>query len=694
MFDGAGYMGDVPEEYTSNSAWFCYSKLELPSKANPLHPDKYHVQPNCDCSYMFANSKFHMLNLSNLVLDNATNFDHMFAYSGVYDLNSLPFMSVNDLDNFSQLVNAYAESDENSIHDAFNKIIEDGQPLDLSAVISGAIAFPTDEYWGACTGVESNMNCMFTGSLYGNYIYPDDGSGLVDKQYAAIDLHKMKTVNVSDMGNMFTDTFLGESVLFSKEFNTRNSKNLFEMFSYAGSLTGTGKYKQLNDDTKPPEKDEDWKDSNICHDLIFSFSTSSICEGMFQGATIPVDLSSSEAVDETGTVITGRGTNQIQNYTRMFCDYGFNVLSWVFDGQPDLLKIKMVKDNETWTPPVGASFQEIFRGCKAHVDLSNLDVTNVANFYGAFMSYGNLDSTGILYPDLCTITWPSKWSSSQPVINMSCMFKGYKGTDNLNELFEGFSTTNVVNMSEMFRGCKVNELDLSRFDTSKVVNASYMFSSELLRPSYVHKIILGNDTTGYKFFENMLNQNRIIDISYLFGSALVQNDCLTTIVSNENLEDLVAKRQGDKTQQMTYYEGMFQGCIELVGNADTDKVMYSPDRTDIRYAHPCYVDTDEAKTKQLGYFTGTWTPPSPSAKDKTPVVPEVNGPEVETPVVDEPGLKEPSIEVPTIEVPTIEVPTVEVPTTEEVVNEISKGVTMILCGPVFNVLNIFAFLLI
>lgn len=112
------------------------------------------------------------------------------------------------------------------------------------------------------------------------------------------------------------------------------------------------------------------------------------------------------------------------------------------------------------------------------------------------------------------------------------MFKGYKGADNLNSLFNPnpeaadvtFRTSNVTNMGEMFRGAKVKSLDLRKFDTSKVIDMSYMFSSELLRPSYVTEISLP---------DNFINENSVVrNISYIFGSAIVQNEYLRTINCN------------------------------------------------------------------------------------------------------------------------------------------------------------------
>lgn len=262
----------------------------------------------------------------------------------------------------------------------------------------------------------------------------------------------MKTDNVTNMNYMFAYTFFGRDVLLSEHFTTKDCPNMYEMFAYAGSLNATGEYLQsINDDEQMENRTP----------IRFTFSSQSDVKGMFQGASIPVDLSLCDTIDpilETQSVL-----DVVPDYTRMFCDYGFNVLSWISGGQPDLLEIKICDNNKTWTPPAGASMQEMFRGCKAHLDIHNLNVKNVANFSGTFMSYGNLDSTGLFFPELCTINWPESWVSEQQYVDMSRMFKGYKGADNLDDVLatSSFKTSNVVNMSEMFRGCKVDTLDLS-----------------------------------------------------------------------------------------------------------------------------------------------------------------------------------------------------------------------------------------
>lgn len=60
------------------------------------------------------------------------------------------------------------------------------------------------------------------------------------------------------------------------------------------------------------------------------------------------------------------------------------------------------------------------------------------------------------------------------VVDMSSMFYHCKVLSSLN--LSNFDTSNVTNMTSMFEGCyALSSLDLSNFNTSKVINTSYMF---------------------------------------------------------------------------------------------------------------------------------------------------------------------------------------------------------------------------
>ncbi|MDO5426593.1 MAG: BspA family leucine-rich repeat surface protein [Coriobacteriia bacterium] len=434
----------------------------------------------------------------------------------------------------------------------------------------GEIYFNNDKQWAS--NVESaTMEGMFEACLYGEQ-GTDENIGL--------DMRGFNCTNVTNMVETFAYTPFFTNINLGPEdqFDTAKCKNMDGMFRFCGSLNSTG---NIYNTTAGDEK----------HFPTFTFSADTIVTSMFQGANIPVDLTNAKSIPEAADGVSGLSV--ISDYSRMFCDYGFYVLPKILDRRGEIfLNIDLVKSGDTWTPPDGSTMEEMFRGCKANVDLSALDVKNVTNFYAMFMSFGNIDQLDILEFKPGEITWPSKWkTNTENVIDMSCMFKGYKGKDNLSELFtENFETSNVVNMSEMFRGCKVLKLDLSNFNTAKVVDMSYMFSNEFLRPSYLTEVTFG---------DNFINENSVVkDMSYMFGSAIVDNEYLNIINCNADWAEIIEANG-------IACEGMFAGCRELAGNGNNPEIVtiYDPDHVTYEYAKPSYKDTDGVIHK--GYFTGT-----------------------------------------------------------------------------------------
>lgn len=118
---------------------------------------------------------------------------------------------------------------------------------------------------------------------------------------------------------------------------------------------------------------------------------------------------------------------------------------------------------------------------------------------------------------------------------MAGMFEGYKGLDvveadgdtraSFQDVVNALDTTNVVEMSEMFCGIKVSEIDFTKatnFKTSKVRNMYYMFGSKLLRDSYLEKITFDDD---FKI-------DNVVDMRYMFGSIGDYQAALHTIKYN------------------------------------------------------------------------------------------------------------------------------------------------------------------
>lgn len=106
----------------------------------------------------------------------------------------------------------------------------------------------------------------------------------------------------------------------------------------------------------------------------------------------------------------------------------------------------------------------MFGNCKfvTHIDLSNLDTSNVVNMKRMFYDCENLTS----------INFSS--FNTRFVTNMECMFGNCKSLTTIN--LSSFNTSNVTTMKNLFHTCKnLESIHLSNFNTEKVTNMQCMF---------------------------------------------------------------------------------------------------------------------------------------------------------------------------------------------------------------------------
>ena len=136
---------------------------------------------------------------------------------------------------------------------------------------------------------------------------------------------------------------------------------------------------------------------------------------------------------------------------------------------------------------------------------------------------------------------------------------GFAQCKNLTEVSGDNLVTNrtfekTTSMASMFYNCsKLTSLDVSKFDTSKVTNMSYMFSRCGL---------ISLDISNFNTF-------KVTDMSYMFGARSVNNEVSSGIKEIKGLENI-------NTSNVISMMGMFQCCAELeyidVSNFDTSKV--------------------------------------------------------------------------------------------------------------------------
>ena len=135
------------------------------------------------------------------------------------------------------------------------------------------------------------------------------------------------------------------------------------------------------------------------------------------------------------------------------------------------------------------------------------------------MSYMFRNCSGLTSLDV------SKFDTSK-VTDMSSMFSECRGLTSLN--VSKFITSNVTNMREMFRNCSgLTSLDVSKFDTSKVTNMSDMFGwCSKLTSLDVSKFITSNVTNMGEMFRNCsgltsldvskLDTSNVTDMNWMF----------------------------------------------------------------------------------------------------------------------------------------------------------------------------------
>ena len=132
----------------------------------------------------------------------------------------------------------------------------------------------------------------------------------------------------------------------------------------------------------------------------------------------------------------------------------------------------------------------------------------------------------------------------------SYMFYNLKG---LNDIDLSFYTNNTTNMSFMFSGVVINELNLSSFDTSKVENMNGMFSSTNIQTLNVSSFNTKNVTDMSAMFAGSFTST--IDVSN-FNTSKVTN--LSSMFASSRATSL--DLSSFDVSKVTNFGGVFGGC--------------------------------------------------------------------------------------------------------------------------------------
>ena len=394
------------------------------------------------------------------------------------------------------------------------------------------------------------------------------------------------TSNVTDMRFMFYNCGYTAmtSLILPKSFDTAKVTNMYYMFSYCGN---TAMIKLVLPESFNTQNVINMSGMFYCcgytamTKLILpeSFNTASVTDMslMFAecGYTAMTSLILPESFNTANVVDMSRmfescgyksmtefelpenfDTSKVENMERMFRDLGNKVMTKLsLPRKFDTSKVTSMKEmfsscgqNAMTSLTLPESFNTsnvtdmsyMFNICGREKMTSlilseNFNTSNVTNMTYMFANCGEQNMT--------ELNLPNTFNTSN-VTNMSSMFSGEKKLTKL-ILPESFDTSNVTDMKGMFWGCSnITELDLTKFNTSKVTNMSNMLSMGKIEKIYVSEY-------------------------------------------NENTD------KGWTTKNVTNSTGMFLGCNEIVGGNGTK---YNSNYTDATYA---VIDTDSTP----GYFT-------------------------------------------------------------------------------------------
>lgn len=232
----------------------------------------------------------------------------------------------------------------------------------------------------------------------------------------------------------------------------------------------------------------------------------------------------------------------------------------------------------------GVSIEDGWNAYRTTVTMANIDesmadyatLTSTAGWFEGCFNLKNIN--GIQYLNTTNVT------------DMSGMFKGCSSLNTIN--ISSFNTSKVTDMSAMFWDCSgLTSLDLSNFDTRNVTGMSGMFY-------YCNKL---NDINLTSF-----NTAKVNDMSTMFYycQSLTELDLrsfntgkvtsmLYMFEGCRSLKSIAVSESGWQTSKLETGRSMFTGCYSLVGGNGTT---YNATKTDEEYA--C-ID----KTGSAGYLT-------------------------------------------------------------------------------------------
>ena len=573
--------------------WHNYKVIETPGEDSGLHLSiDGTVTMGADASYAFSSLRFDDdTDFRYVVTDDTTNMTGMFmesVKSRTSRVFSVKFNTAKVTTMSHMFYNFFGAYNFLGLDD-----LDTGNVTDMSYMFAGAEDFTQLGIAGIKTTGVTNMAHMFDGchSLSELDLSEFDTSGVTDMSYmfagcrslTALDFSEFDTSGVASMAGMFkgdeslaeldlskfdasqvtdmTDMFSGDERLQMMDLSsldTRKVTSMAGMFRNVGTSRDSSDKRitgiNLLDMTAVTDMSYMFAGMNLAateHLDWAHFETGLVTNmaSMFDGV-VNSDLNDSE--DGITLDMTSFDTSCVTNMARMFANI------------KQLSSIKLSKQfNTGQVTDMSGMFKDDEQ--LVSLDLSGFDTNRVINMSQMFMHM----------PALTSLNWGDNFKTAQ-VTDMSGMFKGdsqitsldLSGFDtsrviNMSEMFmnmgaltnlnwgDDFKTSQVTDMSSMFMGVeKLSSLDLHNFDTSQVVNMAQMFT---------------NMTALTSLDLSMFNTSQVTDMSLMFAgdSKIIELDLrsfdtekvqkvLGMFASNASLQKLDLSSFNMKSIQLGY----------------------------------------------------------------------------------------------------------------------------------------------
>ena len=487
----------------------------------------------------------------------------------------------------------------------------------ISGMLGGCRSLTSVDLSGFNTRQVTNMNSLFEQSA----------------ALTTINLSSFNTSQVTDMSYMFNECSALTTIYVGSDWSTEAVTNGTDMFNKCTNLVGGA-------GTTFSADHIDHTYARIDAEGTPGYLTDSKNASMTHFVMITVE-GNGEVSAGQAAVIRDRGDVHVANGEPLemffFPDEGYQLASVKIDTLDVTSQVTPATEYSaaSYTIPgvygdiaITVTFAQTSTDAEAYAVLS--DNNTILTFYyddqkagrggmgvGPFEKSSNVGWYSVRR-NIQTVVFDASFADCTSITSTTFWFNGFNSLDKI-EGMENLKTDNVTNMSGMFAGCRVTNIDFSKLNTSNVTDMSMMFceingdlsasldlssfntskvtdmTEMFVESSGLSSINLsGFDTSNVTAMEDMFAECSALtslDLSS-FNTSNVANmgglfrrcTALTTIYAGNEWS----------TDKVTDGSRMFYECTNLVGGAGT---AYSADHTDHTYAHI------DGGAEYPGYFT-------------------------------------------------------------------------------------------